>query len=616
MRNLLYILILFPSLIFSQTVGFKYQAVVRNANGDLLVNQQVSFKTTILSGSSIGTEVFSETHTVGTNGYGVVNLNIGNGTAVSGSYSNIDWSSATHFLKTELDITGGNSFQFMGTSQILSVPYSEYADMSGSSMVDNDTSASNELQQLTLINDTVKLSSGGEVYLGSYIDNTDQQTLSLQGNQLLISGGNAINLTGTVDLDADPSNELQSLSLSNDTLYLSQGNNVVLPPDSDGDATNEIQVLSLSNDTLYLTSGGYVVLPPDIDGDATNEIQVLSLSNDTLYLTDGGYAVLPPDSDGDATNEIQVLTNTPGTISITNGNTITLEDSSAINEIQVLSRSNDTLYLTDGGFAILPQEIDSDTTNEIQTLSYSNDTLSISNGNNITINSSNFDFIYPDGKTGISPISFSTGVGLYAGAAWPFVEATLEVNYQVPTGKNLYIVNTSSGDAGYAVTPEILINGNLIFKTYSDVIGNNGSVYNSIFSPIILSAGDSLKMKPGKDINYNNNSTINNIIATKNSVNGFLVDKKVEVVTTSISSGQNYTVPTGKILVILNIQGNASLSSNNFNISGGGYNGYSSGSAGTYQTKILKNPLFFNENDVISASSSSVTVFNGYLINK
>ena len=205
---------------------------------------------------------------------------------------------------------------------------------------------------------------------------------------------------------------------------------------------------------------------------------------------------------------------------------------------------------------------------------------------------------------------------MYAGAAWPFVEATLEVNYQVPTGKNLYIVNTSSGDAGYAVTPEILINGNLIFKTYSDVIGNNGSVYNSIFSPIILSAGDSLKMKPGKDINYNNNSTINNIIATKNSVNGFLVDKKVEVVTTSISSGQNYTVPTGKILVILNIQGNASLSSNNFNISGGGYNGYSSGSAGTYQTKILKNPLFFNENDVISASSSSVTVFNGYLINK
>ncbi len=591
MRNLIYILVLFPSLIFSQTVGFKYQAVIRNANGDLLVNQQVSFKTTILSGSAIGTEIYSETHTVGTNGYGVVNLNIGNGTAVSGSYSNIDWSSATHFLKTELDITGGSSYQFMGTSQILSVPYAEYAEMSGSSIVDNDTSATNEIQQLSLV-----------------------------GNQLVLSNGGSVSLTGTVDLDADPSNELQSLSLSNDTLYLSQGNNVVLPPDSDGDATNELQVLSLSNDTLYLTSGGYVVLPPDSDGDATNELQVLSLSNDTLYLTSGGYVVLPQEIDADTTNEIQALNLSNDTLYLTDGGFAVLPqelDSDTTNEIQALSLSNDTLYLSDGGFAVLPQEIDSDTTNEIQTLSYSNDTLSISNGNNVTINSSNFDFIYPDGKTGITPISFSTGVGSYAGAAWPFVEASLEVNYQVPTGKNLYIINTSSSEPTHT-PPEILINGNLIFKTYSDVI-YNGFVYNSVYSPIILSSGDSLKMKPGKDINYiNNSSTINTIIAKKNSINGFLVDKKVEVVTRTVNSVQTYTVPTGKILVILNIQGESiELSSNNFSFSGGGYNGYTSSSSGTHQTKILKNPIFFNENDVISGTSSYwTTVFNGYLINK
>ena len=421
-------------------------------------------------------------------------------------------------------------------------------------------------------------------------------------------------------MDADPSNELQSLSLSNDTLYLSQGNNVVLPPDSDGDATNELQVLSLSNDTLYLTSGGYVVLPPDSDGDATNELQVLSLSNDTLYLTSGGYVVLPQEIDADTTNEIQALNLSNDTLYLTDGGFAVLPqelDSDTTNEIQALSLSNDTLYLSDGGFAVLPQEIDSDTTNEIQTLSYSNDTLSISNGNNVTINSSNFDFIYPDGKTGITPISFSTGVGSYAGAAWPFVEASLEVNYQVPTGKNLYIINTSSSEPTHT-PPEILINGNLIFKTYSDVI-YNGFVYNSVYSPIILSSGDSLKMKPGKDINYiNNSSTINTIIAKKNSINGFLVDKKVEVVTRTVNSVQTYTVPTGKILVILNIQGESiELSSNNFSFSGGGYNGYTSSSSGTHQTKILKNPIFFNENDVISGTSSYwTTVFNGYLINK
>mgnify|MGYP006087196239 CR=1 FL=1 len=400
MRSLIYILILFPSLIFSQTVGFKYQAVVRGPNGDLLVNQQISFKTTMLSGSAIGTEVFSETHTVGTNGYGVVNLNIGNGTAVSGSYSNIDWSSATHFLKTELDITGGSSYQFMGTSQILSVPYAEYAEMSGSSIVDNDTSSNNEIQQLSLVGNQLVLSNGGSVTLTGTVDldadpSNELQSLSLSNDTLYLSQGN--NVVLPPDSDGDATNELQALSLSNDTLYLTNGGYVVLPPDSDGDATNELQALSLSNDTLYLTSGGYVVLPPDSDGDATNELQALSLSNDTLYLTSGGYAVLPPDNDADTTNEIQALTNTAGTISITKGNTITLEDSSAINEIQVLSISNDTLYLTDGGFAVLPQELDSDTTNEIQTLSYSNDTLSISGGNSIKIEINSGGFLLSKG---------------------------------------------------------------------------------------------------------------------------------------------------------------------------------------------------------------------------
>ena len=434
-KKLLYILILFPSLIFSQIVGFKYQAVVRGPNGDLLVNQQVSFKTTILSGSAIGTEVFSETHTVGTNGYGVVNLNIGNGTAVSGSYSNIDWSSATHFLKTELDITGGSSYQFMGTSQILSVPYAEYAEMSGSSVVDNDTSATNEIQQLSLV-----------------------------GNQLVLSNGGSVTLTGTVDLDADPSNELQSLSLSNDTLYLSQGNNVVLPPDSDGDATNEIQVLSLSNDTLYLTSGGYVVLPPDSDEDATNELQVLSLSNDTLYLTSGGYVVLPPDSDGDANNEIQAL-----------------------------SLSNDTLYLTDGGFAVLPQELDSDTTNEIQTLSYSNDTLSISNGNQIVFDNNNIsphifyygpstnqNFIVPNGIT-ILEITLVGGMGGNGGDNTVCTSSNSSGFFTSPGGEGglggmvNFIISCNPGDTLNLIVGSQGINGaNALTTCVSGSVGNSG----------------------------------------------------------------------------------------------------------------------------------------------
>lgn len=392
MKNLVYILILFPSLIFSQTVGFKYQAVVRNANGDLLVNQQVSFKTTILSGSAIGTEIYSETHRVGTNGYGVVNLNIGNGTAVSGSYINIDWSSATHFLKTELDLTGGNSYLFMGTSQILSVPYASHASTANSSLVDNDTSATNEIQQL-----------------------------SLQGNQLILSGGGSVTLTGTVDLDADPSNELQTLSLSNDTLYLTNGNYVVLPPDSDADTTNEIQTLSNTAGTISISGSNTITLA---DSSATNELQTLSQTAGSISISNGNTITI---LDSSATNELQSLTVIgQDSLMITNGNKIKIPslDNSETNEIQNLSINQNTISISSGNsidIPIIPINNDNDSVNELQNLTYSNDTLSITNGNNVVIENDNFDWLYPDGKKDITPL------------------ISIPNNYSPPSGKRLYV---------------------------------------------------------------------------------------------------------------------------------------------------------------------------------
>ncbi|MFT6811062.1 MAG: hypothetical protein ACJA01_004309 [Saprospiraceae bacterium] len=54
----------------------------------------------------------------------------------------------------------------------------------------------------------------------------------------------------------------------------------------------ELQILSISNDTIYLTGGGYVKLPVDkvADGDSssTNELQSISLMIDSLTLSDGG----------------------------------------------------------------------------------------------------------------------------------------------------------------------------------------------------------------------------------------------------------------------------------------------------------------------------------------
>lgn len=84
----------------------------------------MSFKISILSGSISGIVVYSETHTgKTTNSFGLVELEIGKGSLVSGSFASIGWSGNTIFVKVEMDPAGGIAYQTIGTSQLLSVPY-------------------------------------------------------------------------------------------------------------------------------------------------------------------------------------------------------------------------------------------------------------------------------------------------------------------------------------------------------------------------------------------------------------------------------------------------------------------------------------------------------------
>jgi len=111
--------------------SMNYQAVARNSNGDILANQVISFRISILKGSSAGTAVYVETQKDTTNQFGLANLKIGAGTVVSGVFSTINWGNDSYFVKIEMDQNGGTSFQLMGVSQLLSVPYSLYSENSG-----------------------------------------------------------------------------------------------------------------------------------------------------------------------------------------------------------------------------------------------------------------------------------------------------------------------------------------------------------------------------------------------------------------------------------------------------------------------------------------------------
>jgi uncharacterized protein (TIGR02145 family) len=102
--------------------NFAYQAVVRNAQGQVIANQDVAIKISLLVGSISGDVAFSEIHAIETSIQGVINLTIGNGSSQIGNIAAVPWNNLI-FVKVEIDPAGGTSFAEMGTSQILSVPY-------------------------------------------------------------------------------------------------------------------------------------------------------------------------------------------------------------------------------------------------------------------------------------------------------------------------------------------------------------------------------------------------------------------------------------------------------------------------------------------------------------
>jgi hypothetical protein len=280
---------IFTGLIsFGQNVplGIFYQAVARDNYGREIANEDIDVKFSIISGNPLGTVVYQELHSeVITSKYGVFSLIIGHGTPTGGIYgelSQVTWSQAFHYLKIEVKFE--NDFIDMGTMQFLAVPYALYAQKSlepgpagpkgdpgpkgeagdpasddqalsvinvdGSdylaisggnqvkiSSIEKDGDPTNEIQDLIISSDKLKITRNPlatEWDLTRYLDNTDSQTLTWNaGTRILGISGNAgtINLSELKnDADADPTNEIQSLTYnqSSNTLSISGGNSVVL----------------------------------------------------------------------------------------------------------------------------------------------------------------------------------------------------------------------------------------------------------------------------------------------------------------------------------------------------------------------------------------------------
>ena len=128
---LLCVVLSYQAVVSQSPQKMSYQCVVRNAGNSLVASSPVGIRISILQGSSTGASVYTETHLVNTNANGLATIEIGGGTAVSGSFGLISWANGPYFVKSETDPTGGTSYSISAVAQLLSVPYALYAETSG-----------------------------------------------------------------------------------------------------------------------------------------------------------------------------------------------------------------------------------------------------------------------------------------------------------------------------------------------------------------------------------------------------------------------------------------------------------------------------------------------------
>jgi hypothetical protein len=101
-------------------------------DGSVLSNAPITMTFKIHDVSATGTVVYEENHTTNSNAQGLVTLNVGAGTAITGTFNSINWGNGAKFLHVLMN--AGNGVVDLGTQQMMSVPYALHSKSSDESM--------------------------------------------------------------------------------------------------------------------------------------------------------------------------------------------------------------------------------------------------------------------------------------------------------------------------------------------------------------------------------------------------------------------------------------------------------------------------------------------------
>lgn len=106
--------------------------MIRDSDGEILDDKNVGLRVSIVQETNsmvVYTEEFNQT----SDEFGIIDMEVGTGSVLSGNYLIIDWSKPANQLKIEIDMNGGTTYSLLGITPILSAPVANYAHRAGSS---------------------------------------------------------------------------------------------------------------------------------------------------------------------------------------------------------------------------------------------------------------------------------------------------------------------------------------------------------------------------------------------------------------------------------------------------------------------------------------------------
>ena len=369
-------------MLHAQPQKMSYQAVVRNSNNELVVNQQVGVRVSILEDSVNGPMIYRETHTPTTNVNGLITIMIGEGLhPYTNTLTDVKWGKHIHYLSVEIAPAGGTNYTISGTQQMVSVPYAFYSE--SAKYVDTAIYAVNAT--VATYADTSRISNFADTTrVADYAHNSGNAVTA----NYATSAGTAT--TATSALYADSTRISNHAIVSNSATYADSTliSNHALTAGAANTANS-------ANTAIYADTAMFLMNAQNSDtakfayhSDTANyalnssysEIQVISICNDTIYLTGGtnSFVKLPtvnvPDSLSAYINNVGFLTSDslPGNVSYFNNDIGYLTSDSLPSYISYFN--NDLGYIT--------SYIDS------QQISLSGDTLKLERGGSVVLSPS------------------------------------------------------------------------------------------------------------------------------------------------------------------------------------------------------------------------------------